>query len=61
MSVQSNSTKGNTSIPRIMEITKQILQWVIYSTGRISDIMEEGGRGEQIRVALLKSTMYFLY
>ena len=60
MSVQSNSTKGNTSIPRIMEITKQILQWVIYSTGRISDIMEEGGRGEQIRVALLKSTMYFL-
>lgn len=60
MSVQSNSTKGN-SIPRIMEITKQILQWVIYSTGRISDIMEEGGRGEQIRVALLKSTMYFLY
>lgn len=60
MSVQSNSTKGN-SIPRIMEITKQILQWVIYTTGRISDIMEEGGRGEQIRVALLKSTMYFLY
>lgn len=60
MSVQSNSTKGN-SIPRIMEITKQILQWVIYNTGRISDIMEEGGRGEQIRVALLKSTMYFLY
>lgn len=46
MSVQSNSTKGN-SIPRIMEITKQILQWVIYSTGRISDIMEEGEEGNR--------------